>query len=357
MRTRGTRTGQGQGTERSGRTARSRIAGVALVLILVLIVIAMLSLGAYSFTDLMLAHHEAAISPAGRCRPGRWSIRASKRSACFCCRPKQSARSRRHVRQSRSLPRRHGRARRRSQRPRQLQRDLPRTSTTTGNLDGMRHGLEDESTRLNLNTLLIARQAIARRRPHAADGPAGMTEDVADAILDWLDADDEPRELGCEIEYYSGLSPAYAPKNGPLDTVEELLLVRGVTPQLLFGADINRNGQLDRARDGRRRQRRLDRPDRVSRLVGLSHALQPGVEHQARRPAADLSQHQRSEQAERGAGRRFSRGVGHVHHRLSPGRARTRGSGAHDDGRIAGTDGRVEHGPASRRRRSARCST
>jgi DNA uptake protein ComE-like DNA-binding protein len=73
----------------------------------------------------------------------------------------------------------------------------------------------------------------------------GMTEDTADAILDWLDTDDEPRELGCEIEYYSGLSPAYAPKNGPLETVEELLLVRGVTPQLLFGADINRNGQLD----------------------------------------------------------------------------------------------------------------
>src|SRR5205823_14239669 len=32
-----------------------------LVLILVLVVIAMLSLGAYSFTNLMLAHHEAAI--------------------------------------------------------------------------------------------------------------------------------------------------------------------------------------------------------------------------------------------------------------------------------------------------------
>src|SRR5204862_7786877 len=32
-----------------------------LVLILVLVVIAMLSLGAYSFTSLMLAHHEAAI--------------------------------------------------------------------------------------------------------------------------------------------------------------------------------------------------------------------------------------------------------------------------------------------------------
>jgi hypothetical protein len=68
---------------------------------------------------------------------------------------------------------------------------------------------------------------------------------VADAILDWLDPDDEPRELGAEVDYYSGLTPPYGAKNGPVDTVEELLLVRGVTPQLLFGSDINRNGQLD----------------------------------------------------------------------------------------------------------------
>ncbi|MCH5374078.1 MAG: type II secretion system protein GspK, partial [Planctomycetes bacterium] len=73
----------------------------------------------------------------------------------------------------------------------------------------------------------------------------GMTVEIADAILDWLDEDDEPREFGAELEYYSSLSPAYAPKNGPLETVEELLLVRGVTPQLLFGADVNRNGMVD----------------------------------------------------------------------------------------------------------------
>src|SRR5690606_38691018 len=64
----------------------------------------------------------------------------------------------------------------------------------------------------------------------------GMTEDVADAILDWLDADDEPRPLGAEFEdYYLNLQPAYKPANGPIDSIEQLLLVRGVTPQLLFG--------------------------------------------------------------------------------------------------------------------------
>src|SRR5438105_5191334 len=114
-----------------------------------------------------------------------------------------------------------------------------------GNLNGIRHGLEDESTRLNLNVLLILDKQVPGSGRTLLMALPEMTEDVADAILDWLDPDDEPRELGCEVEYYSGLSPPYAPKNGPLDTVEELLLVRGVTPQLLFGCDINRNGQLD----------------------------------------------------------------------------------------------------------------
>jgi hypothetical protein len=72
-----------------------------------------------------------------------------------------------------------------------------------------------------------------------------MTEDVADAILDWLDTDEQPREYGAEADYYATLDPPYGAKNGPLETVEELLLVKGVTPLLLFGSDINRNGQLD----------------------------------------------------------------------------------------------------------------
>jgi hypothetical protein len=76
-------------------------------------------------------------------------------------------------------------------------------------------------------------------------GLPAMTEDVADAILDWLDEDDDPREFGCEVEYYSQLPTPYQPANGPLQSVEQLLLVRGVTPQLLFGLDQNRNGILD----------------------------------------------------------------------------------------------------------------
>jgi hypothetical protein len=108
-----------------------------------------------------------------------------------------------------------------------------------------RFGLEDESARMNLNTLVSAGDEGENDGRERLMHLPGMTEDVADAILDWIDEDDQPRELGAEVEYYSGLDPPYAPKNGPLDTVEELLLVRGVTPALLLGADVNRNYAMD----------------------------------------------------------------------------------------------------------------
>lgn len=114
-----------------------------------------------------------------------------------------------------------------------------------GIYEGIRFGLEDESTRMNLNILAALDKDYPGSGREILMGLPGMTEERADAILDWIDEDDEPREFGAELEYYSGLQPAYAPKNGPLETVEELLLVRDVTPWLLFGVDGNRNGLLD----------------------------------------------------------------------------------------------------------------
>ncbi len=114
-----------------------------------------------------------------------------------------------------------------------------------GNSIGMRYGLDDESTRLNLNALSVFEKTIPDSGKSILMALPGMTEDVAAAILDWLDEDEEPRASGAEVEYYGTLKPPYRPKNGPLETVEELLLVRGVTPQLLFGADVNRNGYID----------------------------------------------------------------------------------------------------------------
>ncbi|MBL0926989.1 MAG: general secretion pathway protein GspK [Phycisphaerales bacterium] len=98
-----------------------------------------------------------------------------------------------------------------------------------------REGPEDPSAKININ--LMTKDDLMKL-------PA-MTEDVADAILDWIDTDDDPRELGAEVGYYSQLPTPYKPRNGPIPRLEELRLVVGVDPILLFGEDANANGRLD----------------------------------------------------------------------------------------------------------------
>jgi type II secretory pathway component PulK len=116
---------------------------------------------------------------------------------------------------------------------------------TDGYYGGIRYGLENESARLNLNTILLADNYQENGAHILLMTLPGMTDSIADAILDWLDPDDTARTSGAEQDYYSSLSPPYKPRNGPLQSIEELLLVRDVTPTLLFGADINRNMLID----------------------------------------------------------------------------------------------------------------
>jgi hypothetical protein len=118
-----------------------------------------------------------------------------------------------------------------------------------GRYAGVRFGLEDECAKLNLNALLAeGAEEHARNRLLALPG---MTPPIADAILDWLDPDNEPRELGAERETYAQSIPPYEPRNGPVTSVDELLLVRGVTPELLYGLDQNRNFFVDNGETAR----------------------------------------------------------------------------------------------------------
>lgn len=217
----------------------------ALVLVLVLIVVVLLSLGAYSFTNLMVAHHESAILTGEQLQTRVLVDTGVEATRMFLMKTKAEQLEAGGTFDNPELFRGMTVVAGDTPKERAGYAILAPNLDSSGNLGGVRYGLEDESTRLNLNTLLSAEQLTPGAGVTLLMALPGMTEDVAHAILDWLDADDEPRELGAEIDYYSGLSPAYAPKNGPLETVEELLLVRGVTPQLLFGSDINRNGQLD----------------------------------------------------------------------------------------------------------------
>jgi len=100
---------------------------------------------------------------------------------------------------------------------------------------GIRFGLTDEASKLNLNS---ATTSMVSRLP-------GMKVSLTDALLDFLDADDVPRPEGAEQEYYNALPQPYRMHNGPLSTVEQLLLVRGFSPSVVLGEDANRNFSLD----------------------------------------------------------------------------------------------------------------
>jgi len=99
----------------------------------------------------------------------------------------------------------------------------------------VRYGLADEAGKLNLNT---ATETNLLRLPF-------LTPALAQTLLDFLDADDTPRSEGAEQEYYDALPRPYTLRNGPLSTLDELLLVRGFTPRLLGGEDVNLNFRLD----------------------------------------------------------------------------------------------------------------
>ena len=60
-------------------------------------------------------------------------------------------------------------------------------------------------------------------------------EVVGDAILDWRDEDDMPRSNGAEFPYYGSLPEPLKPRNGKMTAVDELLSVKGVTPDLYGG--------------------------------------------------------------------------------------------------------------------------
>ncbi|MBX3443489.1 MAG: general secretion pathway protein GspK [Planctomyces sp.] len=108
----------------------------------------------------------------------------------------------------------------------------------------IRFGTIDESSKWNLNALLSAGFSDEELLTILLSVP-GMTDVIADSILDWIDSDESPREFGAESSYYRALTPPYDAKNGRLDSLDELLLIQGVTPWLLYGEDANRNGRLD----------------------------------------------------------------------------------------------------------------
>jgi hypothetical protein len=107
------------------------------------------------------------------------------------------------------------------------------------NETGYCFGLVDEASKLSINS---ATANMLMNLPN-------MTADIADSIVTWRSpassSASSSATQGADSSYYLSLPEPYQCKHSPFETVEELLLVEGVTPQLLYGDDTNRNGVLD----------------------------------------------------------------------------------------------------------------
>ena len=115
------------------------------------------------------------------------------------------------------------------------------------------YGISDEESRLNVN--LAGLEQLQKLY--------GMTPELAAAIIDWRDEDNNASAGGAESEYYATLRRPYIPRDGNFQTARELLMVRGVEPELLLGEDANQNGLLDAEEDDRNANGPADNGDGI----------------------------------------------------------------------------------------------
>lgn len=211
-------------------------------LLVVLVVVVMLSLGAYTFSELMIVEMEATNIYGRSVQSRELALSGVELAAAYV-----GDRSDIDGWNSYHNPEQF-------QNINLLPGEVPRASgffsvvapvVSDAQSKTIRFGLSNESGKLNLNILATTEENEEDVAVDRLMYIPNMTEEIASAILDWIDEDDESRPYGAESDYYSTLESPYYTKNAPLESLDELLLVRDVTPELLYGEDTNRNGILD----------------------------------------------------------------------------------------------------------------
>ena len=91
----------------------------------------------------------------------------------------------------------------------------------------------DEAGHVNINSVsdIILKNLLLNVGVQAEE-----VDTIVDSIMDWKDPDDLHRLHGAESDYYMSLPIPYKAKNANFDTLEELLLVKGIKPEILYGS-------------------------------------------------------------------------------------------------------------------------
>jgi general secretion pathway protein K len=101
--------------------------------------------------------------------------------------------------------------------------------------------ITDESGKVDINS---ASDVVLKNLLVNTGIPTEEADVIVDSVMDWRDPDDLHRLNGAEDDYYLSLPNPYKAKNNNFDLLEELILVRGVTYEVLYGTN-ERQGILD----------------------------------------------------------------------------------------------------------------
>jgi len=107
--------------------------------------------------------------------------------------------------------------------------DIPPVSFAGGRFEVH---IGNEAGKINLNT---ADEPLLKMMLNGFEIEEQEKSIIVDSIMDWRDENDLHRMNGAENDYYQSLPEPYECKNGDFDVIEELLMVRGVTPEIFYG--------------------------------------------------------------------------------------------------------------------------
>lgn len=119
--------------------------------------------------------------------------------------------------------------------------DRERIKALGGNVD-LKVTVTDLSGRLQVNALGDVKKEKYREvwqrfllSGRFAIDDENEAEALLDALGDWVDKDDDERLHGAEESYYQSLTPGHSCRNDKMTAPDELLLVKGMTPEIVYG--------------------------------------------------------------------------------------------------------------------------
>ena len=97
----------------------------------------------------------------------------------------------------------------------------------------------DAERKFNINKVQGNMQMVLQNAMTLIGVDAGESPTIVDSILDWIDRDGDEHLAGAENDYYTRLDPPYEAKNGPIDDMTELLLIKGIDqdPEVYWGSN------------------------------------------------------------------------------------------------------------------------